>query len=76
MSHQLLQTNYTLIHYLLPVLIGMNIMLVKKLLQHNDLNRLLKEAQGNGQKTLITVHHDVEEIHQVLERIKKDGKQK
>ena len=25
---------------------------------------------------IITVHHDVEEIHQVLERIKKDGEHK
>jgi len=55
----------------------MNITLVKKLLQHN-LKRLLKEAQENGQKTLITVHHDVEEIHQVVERQKKkkNGKKK
>ncbi|XP_075302889.1 uncharacterized protein LOC142365708 [Opisthocomus hoazin] len=75
-SHQLLQTNYTLIHDLLPVPIGMDITLVKKLLQHNNLKRLLKEAQENGQKTLITVHHDVKEIHQVLERVKKDGEHK
>ena len=75
-SHQLLQTNYTLIHDLLPVPIGMNITLVKKLLQHDDLKRLLKEAQENEQKTLITVHHDMEEIHQVLERVKEDKEHK
>ena len=75
-SHQLLQTNYALIHDLLPVPIGMNITLVKKLLRHNDLKQLLKEAQGNGQKTLITVHHDVEEVHQVLQRAKRDGEHK
>jgi len=76
MSHQLLQNNYTLIHDLLPVPIGMNITLVKKQLQHDDLKRLLKEAQENGQKTLITVHHDVEEIHQVLKRVEKDREHK
>jgi len=75
-SHQLLQTNYTLIHNLLAVPIGMNITLVKKLLQHDNLKRLLKEAQENELKILITVHHDVEEMYQVLERIKKDGKHK
>lgn len=54
----------------------MNLTLVKKLLQHEDLKRLLKQVQENGQKTLITIHHDVERIHQVLERVKKDGEQK
>ncbi|XP_074424622.1 uncharacterized protein LOC141735547 [Larus michahellis] len=72
-SFQLLQSNYTLIRDLLPTPIGMNLSLVKKLLQHDELKRLLKEAQENGQRTLITVHHDVEEIHQVLERVKRDG---
>jgi len=40
-SHQLLQTNYTLTRNLLPVPIGMNITLVKKLLQHDDPKQLL-----------------------------------
>ncbi|XP_063177384.1 uncharacterized protein LOC134508994 isoform X1 [Chroicocephalus ridibundus] len=72
-SFQLLQSNYTLIRDLLPTPIGMNLSLVKKLLEHDELKRLLKEAQENGQRTLITVHHDVEEIHHVLERVKRDG---
>ncbi|XP_042723792.1 LOW QUALITY PROTEIN: uncharacterized protein LOC122177989 [Lagopus leucura] len=72
-SHQLLQSNYTLIQYLEPALIGMNLALVRKLLQHEDLYKLLNRIRDNGQKTLITVHHDMEEIHRVLERVKKDG---
>ena len=41
-SYQLLQSNYTLIQNLLPTPIGMNLTLVKKLLQHDDLRRLLE----------------------------------
>ncbi|XP_076185054.1 uncharacterized protein LOC143156043 [Aptenodytes patagonicus] len=73
MSYQLLQSNYTLSEDLLPILIGMNLTLVKKLLQHNDLCQLLERVRDNGHKTLITVHHDTEEIRHVLERVKKDG---
>ncbi|XP_076194341.1 uncharacterized protein LOC143160464 [Aptenodytes patagonicus] len=72
-SYQLLQSNYTLSEDLLPTPIGMDLTLVKKLLQHNDLCQLLERARDNGRKTLITVHHDTEEIHHVLERVKKDG---
>jgi len=45
----------------------------KKLLQHDDLHQLLKGIRGNGQRTLVSVHHDMEEIHHVLARAKKDG---
>ena len=72
-SYQLLQSNYTLSRDLLPTPIGMNLTLVKKLLQHDDLCQLLERIRNNGHKTLITVHHDTEEIHHVLERVKKDG---
>ena len=72
-SYQLLQSNYTLIQNLLPTPIGMHLTLVKKLLQHDDLRRLLQRIQKSGQKTLITIHHDAEEIHHVSERIKRDG---
>ncbi|KAK4811143.1 hypothetical protein QYF61_019774 [Mycteria americana] len=72
-SYQLLQSNYTLSRDLLPTPIGMNLTLVKKLLQHDDLCQLLERIRNNGHKTLITVHHDAEEIHHVLERVKKDG---
>ena len=44
-----------------------------RLLQHPDLIDLLQQAQKTGQKTLITVQHDIEEIHQVLTRVKRDG---
>ncbi|XP_074703747.1 uncharacterized protein LOC141933198 [Strix aluco] len=72
-SYQLLQSNYTLIHNLQPTPIGMNLTLVKQLLQHKDLVRILEKVRENGQKTLITVHHNVEEIHRVLERAKKNA---
>ncbi|KAK4811160.1 hypothetical protein QYF61_019791 [Mycteria americana] len=72
-SYQLLQSNYTLSRDLLPTPIGMNLTLVKKLLQHDDLCQLLEHIRNNGHKTLITVHHDAEEIRHVLERVKKDG---
>ncbi|XP_069631692.1 uncharacterized protein [Haliaeetus albicilla] len=72
-SHQLLQSNYMLIHELLPIPIGMNLTLVKQLLQHKDLVEILEKIRENGQKTLITVHHDVKEIHRVLERVQKDA---
>ena len=51
-SYQLLQSNYTLIPNLLPNPIGKNLTLVKKLLQHDDLRRLLERTRNNGQKTL------------------------
>ncbi|KAK4821385.1 hypothetical protein QYF61_018923, partial [Mycteria americana] len=40
-SCQLLQSNYTLSRDLLPTPIGMNLTLVKKLLEHNELCQLL-----------------------------------
>lgn len=58
-----LQSDYTWIQGLLPVHIGMNITMVKKLLQHDDLKQFLKQSKENGQRTLITVHHDVKKIH-------------
>ncbi|KAK4830480.1 hypothetical protein QYF61_011204 [Mycteria americana] len=69
---QLLQANCTLYQALLPAPIGMNLTLVRKLLQHDDLNQLLRHVRNNGQRTLITIHHGAEEIHHVLERVKKD----
>ena len=72
-SYQLLQSNYTLIQNLLPTPIGMNLTLVRKLLQHDDLHQLLERIRNSGQKTLITVHHDAKEIHHILERVKRDG---
>lgn len=36
-----------------------------------DLRHLLKQAQENGQKTLIAVHHGMAEIHRVMEQAKK-----
>ncbi|KAK4830066.1 hypothetical protein QYF61_008404 [Mycteria americana] len=73
-THQLLQADYTLHQDLLPAHIGMNLTLVRKLLQHDDLNQLLERIRNNGHKTLVTVHHDADEIHRVLERVKQDGR--
>ena len=72
-SYQLLQSNYTLSQSLLPTPIGMNLTLVKKPLQHDDLCQLLECVQNNGHKTLITIHRDTEGIHNALEKVKKDG---
>ncbi|XP_077645678.1 uncharacterized protein LOC144247889 [Lonchura striata] len=72
-SYQLLESNYTLIHKLLPTPIGMNLTLVRQLLLHQDLIEILGKIKENGQKTLVTVHHDVQEIHRVIERVKSDA---
>ncbi|XP_053789840.1 uncharacterized protein LOC128783219 [Vidua chalybeata] len=72
-SHELLESNLTLIHKLLPTPIGMNLTLVKQLLLHQDLIEILGKIKENGQKTLVTVHHDVQEIHRVVERVKSDA---
>lgn len=71
--HQLLESNCTPYQDLLPNPIGMNLTLVRELLQHDGLYWLLKQVQENGQRALITVHHDAKEIHHVLDRVKKDG---
>ncbi|XP_068524887.1 uncharacterized protein [Anas acuta] len=71
-SYQLIASNYILLHELLPTPIGMNLTLVKKLLVHEDLKQLMTQVRENGQKTLITVHHDAQEIHRVMERVKRD----
>ncbi|XP_071884738.1 uncharacterized protein [Anas platyrhynchos] len=71
-SYQLIASNYILLHELLPTPIGMNLTLVKKLLVHEDLKQLMTQVRENGQKTLITVHHDAQEIHRVMERVQRD----
>lgn len=72
-SYHLLQSNHTLIPSLLPTPIGMNLSLVRQLLLHQDLIEIMERIKKNGQKTLVTVHHDVEEIYHVLERVKRDA---
>ncbi|XP_074875776.1 uncharacterized protein LOC142026553 [Buteo buteo] len=72
-TYQLLQSNYISYQDLLPTPIGMNLTLVRELLQHDDLSQLLKRIRNNRQRTLITIHHDAEKIHHVLEKLKKDG---
>jgi len=59
--------------YQSPTPVEMNLTLVRKLLQHDDLHQLLKGIRDNGQRALITVHHDTEEMRCVLERVKEDG---
>lgn len=73
-SHQLIKANYTLYHELIPTPIGMDLTQTKELLQHQNLIQILHEIKNNGQKTLIIVHHDVDKITGVLQRVKKDGK--
>lgn len=59
-------------HKLSPALIGMNLTLVRQLMDHQDLAKILKEVQENGQKTLVTVYHDIKEISKVLQRVKQE----
>ena len=66
-TYQLLQSNYTLYQDLLPTPTGINLTLVRKLLQHHDLNQWLKfRVQMEGQRNPVTTHHDTEEIHCIL----------
>lgn len=51
----------------------MNLTLVKLLIKHQDLTGILKEIEENGEKTLITVHHDTKETSRVLQSIKQDA---
>ena len=72
-AHDVLSFDYVLYSELQPTPIRMNLTVIKRLLRHPDLIKLLGEARETGQKTLITVHHDVNEIHRVLRRVEKDG---
>ena len=72
-SHQLIRSNYTIYHKLLPTPIGMDLTLVKQLVKHKDLMEILREIQRNGENTLITVHHDTQEISRILQRVKQDA---
>lgn len=72
-SHQLIRSNYTIYHKLSPTHIGMNLTLVRQLMKHQDLTKILKEIQKNGEKTLVTVYHDIKEISKVLRRVKQDA---
>ncbi|RMB97596.1 hypothetical protein DUI87_25858 [Hirundo rustica rustica] len=67
-SHQLVRSNYTMYHKFSPASIGMNLILVRQLMNHQDLTEILKEIQEKGQKTLVTVYHDGKEISKVLQR--------
>ena len=69
----MLQSNYASYQELSPTPVRMNLTLVKELLQHNDLNQLLKKIRNNGQRTLIYAHHDAEKVHRVLEIVRKGG---
>jgi len=72
-THQLLQFSYASNHDLSPPPTGLYLTVVEELLQHDNLNQLLKYIRNNGQRTLITVLPDIQKIHHVLERVKKDG---
>ncbi|XP_059701393.1 uncharacterized protein LOC132326766 [Haemorhous mexicanus] len=72
-TSQLLIRNYTLYRSITPTPIGMDLSLVKEMLEHADLQQLLENAKAQAKKILITVHHDGKVIKQVLERIKRVG---
>lgn len=67
-THQFLQPTYTSCQALLLAPIEMNLALLKKLLQYEDLCRLRERARGDEHGALSPVHQDTGEIHHVLER--------
>lgn len=71
-SYQLIKSNYTMYHELLLTPIRMDLTLVRQLIEHPDLVNIIRGVQENGKKTLITVHHDTEEISRVLLRVGQD----
>ncbi|XP_027758309.1 uncharacterized protein LOC114067216 [Empidonax traillii] len=72
-TSQLLIRNYTLYRSITPTPIGMDLSLVKEMLEHENLQQLLENAKAKAKKILITVHHDGNVIKQVMERIKRAG---
>lgn len=74
LTHSLLNSKLTLVQTVLPVSIGLNMTHVKDLLQHKDLQHILREIKERGQETLLTVHHDAGEIKEILRRVEQDGK--
>ncbi|KAM4673958.1 uncharacterized protein AAGF69_002726 [Amazona ochrocephala] len=72
-TSQLLIRNYTLYRSITPTPIGMDLSLVKEMLEHANLQQLLENAKAEARKILITVHHDGSVIKQVVERIKRVG---
>lgn len=72
-TSQLLIRNYTLYRSITPTPIGMDLSLVKEMLEHANLQQLLENAKAEAKKILITVHHDGNVIKQVIERIKRVG---
>ncbi|XP_064007761.1 uncharacterized protein LOC135179645 isoform X2 [Pogoniulus pusillus] len=73
LTSQLLIRNYTLYRSVTPTPIGMDLSLVKEMLEHASLQQLLENAKAEARKILITVHHDGRAIKQVMERIKRVG---
>ncbi|XP_068023774.1 uncharacterized protein [Melanerpes formicivorus] len=73
LTSQLLIRNYTLYRSITPTPIGMDLSLVKELLEHAGLQQLLENAKAEARRILITVHHDGSAIKQVMERIKRVG---
>lgn len=55
-----------------PVPIGINLTLVKHLLKHQDLKKILEKIRIMGKKTLIIIHHDTETIWRVFKRLEGD----
>lgn len=45
-----------------PILLGINISLVKQLMDHPDLQRQQQRAQENAQKAMITLHHSLRKL--------------
>lgn len=72
-SHYPLQSNYTLIHKLMPTPVGMDLTLVRQLLPHRDSAEILEKMKKKGQKALVSVHHNVRQIHRVMDRVDKDA---
>ncbi|KAK4832484.1 hypothetical protein QYF61_023531 [Mycteria americana] len=61
----LLIRNYTLYRSITLISIGMDLSLVKEMLEHVTLKQLLENAKAEAKKILITVHHNGNVIKQV-----------
>ena len=70
---QLLIRNYTLYCSVTPTSIGMDLSLVKGMLECGNLQQLLENAKAKAKKILVLVHHDGEVMKQVMEQIKRAG---
>uniref|UniRef100_A0A8C8R7M0 Uncharacterized protein n=1 Tax=Pelusios castaneus TaxID=367368 RepID=A0A8C8R7M0_9SAUR len=65
-----IQGQYQLYEQISLIPLGLNVSLVRKLIEHPELQKQVEKAKENAQNVLITVHHSARQIEQVMEQIK------